>query len=144
VKTLLRGTINGVLATLVMSLVLAAARLLGLLYEPPPRQITAEAGEKIGLGNEEDKGSLNVASTGAHLAFGSGCGILFQWARHFLPGPRPLHGVAYGLAVWAVNYLGILPSLDLYPPPKGDSRERVGVMIAAHAVYGASLGKLPS
>jgi uncharacterized membrane protein YagU involved in acid resistance len=50
--------------------------------------------------------------------------------------------LAYGLAVWGVSYINLMPNLRLYPPVRDDRLSRTAVMIAAHVVYGVSLAVL--
>jgi hypothetical protein len=56
--------------------------------------------------------------------------------------PPAADGAAWGLVVWLVNYAGWLPKLGLMPAPEHDKPGRPAAMIAAHLVYGATLGAL--
>jgi hypothetical protein len=49
-------------------------------------------------------------------------------------------GIAFGLGVWATSYRGWIPALDMLPPEQRRGRAGTAVMIAAHTVYGATLG----
>lgn len=138
----IRGGLAGLLATVVMTAVLFAAKALGLLYEEPPKEITKHAEQAAGAHPHRMSEEAFTASwLVAHTAYGAGCGVVFSVTRRFLPGPPVVRGVAYGLMVWAVSYLGFLPALGLYPSVEEDRDSRVAVMIAAHVVYGAALGK---
>ncbi len=53
-----------------------------------------------------------------------------------------MSGIAYGLAVWAVAYGVVLPSLGLHRAATDDTKDRNEVLIASHVVWGAVLGKL--
>jgi len=48
----------------------------------------------------------------------------------------------YGALLWSVSYLGLMPALGLYPWPDEDAKPRLGVMIAAHGVYGLALATI--
>jgi hypothetical protein len=48
-------------------------------------------------------------------------------------------GMPFGLAVWAGNYLGLLPTLGLHPPATHESSPRNALTITAHLVWGAAL-----
>jgi putative membrane protein len=56
--------------------------------------------------------------------------------------PKVAEGVLFGLAVWGGSYLGLLPGTGLYRSAKDEAPERNALMIAAHIIWGASLGVL--
>jgi uncharacterized membrane protein YagU involved in acid resistance len=105
-------------------------------------QITANVQRR--LTNEEDiPGSVFQPSwLLSHLGYGAGCGVLYSRLRPLLPRPLALRGLAYGLAVWGVSYINLMPQLRLYPPVQEDRLSRTAVMIAAHVVYGVALSVL--
>ncbi|MFN8557858.1 MAG: hypothetical protein U0531_11125 [Dehalococcoidia bacterium] len=76
-----------------------------------------------------------------HLGFGALGGALFTL---LLPAvrPRPLWGALTGLAIWTGSYGGWIPALSIMPPPERDDPGRVRTMVAAHIVYGLTLGAL--
>lgn len=142
VHTLIRGAFAGLMATGPMTLAMYLGKALGLLHTPPPKQIMASAGYQAGAPpHGAGKSVFNTAWIASHLAYGMGCGSLYVVLRRALPGPPPSRGLIFAGAVWLVSYLGLMPALGLYPPPDKDSKSRVGVMIAAHAVYGVTLAK---
>lgn len=51
-------------------------------------------------------------------------------------------GVAFGLAVWAGSYLGMLPALGIRLPLRKSFRDDHVQLVAAHLVWGAALGWL--
>jgi uncharacterized membrane protein YagU involved in acid resistance len=53
---------------------------------------------------------------------------------------NPFAGISFGLLVWAISYLGLLPALGLYPSPRKDTGRRTAIMVLAHIVWGAMLG----
>ncbi len=75
----------------------------------------------------------------AHGGYGLLCGVAYHFLRPRLPNQPAQAGLLFGGMVWSVSYLGLLPALDLYPWPDEDATPRLAVMIAAHAVYGATL-----
>jgi hypothetical protein len=142
-KRLLGGVIAGGAATGTMSLAMWAASKSGLMYRPPPKEITARAARHAGAeprtaGHEQ----FQFSWMAAHLAYGAGCGTVYAFLRSLVPGPPAVRGVLYGLLIYAIGYLGYLPALGLYPPPDEDSPSRTAVMIGAHVVYGATLGEV--
>ena len=107
----------------------------------PPRRVTMRAADAAGVGEELSEEQRVGATTAAHLAFGTAAGAVYGGlvARHLPLGPAA-NGVAYGLAVWASHYLGILPALDLYPPPSREPAGRTAANVAAHVAWGLVLG----
>ena len=137
-----RGLGRGVVATVVMSIpmLLADRRETG---KPPPKRITEWFMGRLGV-HEPSRTRRNLASTAAHLAFGAGAGAGFSILRAVLrtPGPPVLHGLGYGLAIWASSYKGWIPALGILPPPEHDRPGRQRVILACHIIYGGVLGAL--
>jgi len=130
-----RGALSGLAATATMSLLLLAAKRVGLLGEPPPRRLTRRILSPLGPWAPRGR-ALDSAATLAHFAFGASMGILFG----LVPGrPSQPRGLLFGLGVWAVSYAGVLPQLGLMPPARRDRPGRPASMILAHLVYGATL-----
>lgn len=138
-ETLARGGIAGLVATAPMTLTIAAGQALGLMGTPPPVEITENVAERAGEEPDRESPVFQVSWLAAHAGYGAACGALYALVRPALPRSDLAAGLVFGGAVWGVSYLGLLPALDLFPPAQEDSPSRQGVMIAAHAVYGASL-----
>jgi hypothetical protein len=51
-------------------------------------------------------------------------------------------GAAFGAALYALNYVGLAPALGVLPAPTEDRPGRQPTMLAAHLVYGSTLGAL--
>jgi hypothetical protein len=137
-RKLLRGALAGLIATAPMSVVIALGRAGRLLWTPPPKEITSSAVSKAGI--DEDRTSEEFTATwiGAHFAYGAGCGAIYSLVRSFIPGSNAAKGLTFGELVWSVSYLGYIPALGLYPWPKDDSKSRMAIMIAAHAIFGVA------
>ena len=138
---LARGGLAGLLGTGLMTLALAGARAAGLLRTPPPAEVTGRAQEKAGLRRHVPEPAFRASWLAAHFGYGAACGGGYALLRPGLPASPPAAGLAYGGAVWALSYLGLLPALGLYPRPEEDSRSRLAVMIAAHAVFGVTVAE---
>lgn len=111
-------------------------------YPLPPRQITMRVAEKVGVEVPLDEEVRHQATLVAHFGMGTALGALYG----AIAGPRalrgPVPGAAAGLAVWAGNYLGLLPALGILRPATEHPPHRTGLMIAAHLVWGAIAGSL--
>jgi Protein of unknown function (DUF1440)/Family of unknown function (DUF6789) len=138
---LIVGAFAGLIATLPMSLVIAFGRWMRLLWTPPPKQITDSAAKRAGVNPDPSPEAFTVSWIAAHFGYGAACGAAYVLAKPILPSSRPIAGLLFGAAVWSVSYLGIMPALGLYPWPKDDSKSRIAVMIAAHAVFGVVTAK---
>ncbi|HSH38366.1 MAG TPA: DUF6789 family protein [Chthoniobacterales bacterium] len=137
------GAIAGLIATVPMTvaMLLMHRRLpWQQRYALPPREIVASIAEKTGarkhVDNEEERGATLVA----HFGYGTATGAVFEPIARELPVPRVLSGIGYGLAVWAVSYLGLLPALNILKPATKHPAERNVLMISTHVVWGATLG----
>ncbi len=137
------GSARGLVATAAMSVPMLAAGRSGVMGRQPPERIIDEAADTAGLEHASES-ERNVAATAAHLAFGASNGALFSVLRARLrpPGPSVVHGLCYGVGVWAASYKGWVPALGILPPPEQDRPGRQRVIFLAHLVYGAVLGAL--
>jgi putative membrane protein len=140
--TLLRlalGFICGVVATGPMSvaMVLLHRRLPAReRYPLPPREITVKAVTTV-----MDRGDVTAATTSAltwlaHFAYGGAAGALYAGTERHLPGAAPVRGPLFGLLLWTVSYLGLLPGLHILTPATEHPLRRSALMIAAHLVWG--------
>lgn len=134
-----RGAAAGAVATVAMSGIMMAAQRSGLMGRHPPSEIVrAATGRKV---RGKPRSALAIAT---HLGFGAASGAAYAIATRpgRGPDPAPATGVIFGLGVWAVSYKGWVPALGILPPPRHDRPGRPAAMIAAHLVYGATLGGL--
>jgi hypothetical protein len=148
------GGISGGAATLAMSGAMLAAGRLGLMGEYPPERIARRGLRDTGWGPISAEQLDGPVGAALHVAFGAMLGAAFAAGiapavgalRRRLPARPspavvlPIAGVAFGSVVWAVSYWGLIPSLGILPPPDRDRPDRQVAMLAAHWVFGASLG----
>ncbi len=140
---LLEGALAGLIATVPMTLfMLAAHRNLPLpqRYPLPPSLITQRT-----LGRRPTSAYLPMPNLAAtlllHFAFGAATGAVFSAAPAAMRQAYPAAtGIAYGLSVWAASYLGWVPASKLMPPATRQPPARNAMMVAAHVVWGATLG----
>ena len=129
-QRLLFGAIAGVCATMAMT---SGMRLLfgGLgrkeRYPLPPREITEDL-------VPAPRRALPALTVLAHFAYGGLAGALFAAL------PRALRqGPLYGVAVWALSYLGWIPAARVLVPAPRHPARRNALMIAVHLVWGLAL-----
>jgi putative membrane protein len=112
-------------------------------YPLPPRRVTMNVAEAAGVEavTEEPNAQTPVTLAG-HLAYGAAAGAAYGALAGRTEAPPVAEGVGFGLLVWAGSYLGWLPALGLHPSATQEPARRNALMIAAHVVWGATLGFL--
>jgi hypothetical protein len=139
-RPLLDGGLAGAAATLAMSGVIWGLKHAGLYSSRTAPETVAEQTMDRLVPKESIPRGWRKALTGVeHLGFGSAGGVLYRLLAHVVPASLA-SGVLFGLALWFVSYKGWVPAADIMPPPEHDERGRAATMIAAHVVYGATLG----
>jgi putative membrane protein len=140
---LLAGALAGFAATLPMTIAMRQMQR-GLppqeSYPLPPKQITMKVADKLGVKDDLDEGERNALAMVSHYEYGAAMGALYALLEDGLPGPAALKGVGFGLAVWTVSYLGLLPAVGLLRPATEQPPRRNALMITAHVVWGSSMG----
>jgi hypothetical protein len=111
-------------------------------YPLPPRQITMRLVEEAGGEDQPDEPERRDLTLLAHFGMGTAAGALYGLVAHRQPLPGPVAGAGFGLAVWAGNYLGLLPALGILCPATEHPPRRTALMIAAHLVWGAVTGAI--
>jgi hypothetical protein len=106
----------------------------------PPRHVTERVLEAADLHDDLTEGQKQQATLANHYAYGTGAGGVYGLLAPHLPFGPAVNGIGYGLGVWAASYLGLLPAAGLYPPATEEHPGRNALMIAAHVVWGATLG----
>ena len=136
----MRGAAGGLAGTLAHSAVMLAGRALGLGGKLPPKEITDELVESLGIDpGEHTRTALAVAN---HIAMGATTGALFGLVQPPMSrGKSMLAGAAYGLAVWFASYEGWVPHvLGAMRRAHRDRWDRQAYLVAAHVAFGAALG----
>lgn len=142
---LLNGALAGCIATAPMTAVMEALfRWLprGNKYPLPPSEITTKVARDTGLHENVDHETHLFVTLVNHFAYGAAAGAIYGPLAPAVPLPAALRGIAWGLIVWLVSYLGLLPALGILRPATEHPPARNLLMIAAHGVWGAVLGVL--
>lgn len=136
-RQILYGALAGLAATMAMTA--TTEQLQRLLpsrqkYPLPPREITQRAFSAADIHATD----TTIATTAmvAHFTYGAMAGALYPMIARKR---SPFAGAGYGVAVWLVSYLGWLPAVRLLAPATRHPLKRNLMMLAAHAVWGASL-----
>ena len=144
---ILKGALAGLVATLPMTIfMLATQRFLPKRqqYELPPEMITKALAHKAHIRHRLNKQLILGATTASHFGYGAAMGAAYGPLQKLVPLPMTAQGVLYGLLVWAASYLGLLPLLGISASGDKEPVRRNLMMIAAHIVWGASLGAMAS
>jgi len=143
-KRILLGALAGLAATAPMTL---AMKLMHVQlpreeqYPLPPRQVAEGVAEKAGVNEHLGEDEREAATWASHFAYGAACGALYGALSGERVDSHPLlAGVGFGVAVWAGSYLGWLPAAGIIAPATEHPPRRNALMIAAHAVWGATTG----
>lgn len=137
----LRGAVAGTLATVPMTITMVA--LYRALPRPgrhplPPVQITAEMARRTRTRRRLRGTRLVAASLAAHFGYGAATGALYPLLGRARARATGI-GVAYGVGVWALSYLGWIPGARILEPATRHPPQRNLLMILAHVVWGAAL-----
>ena len=111
-------------------------------YPLPPREITEELTERTDIGDDLPEPHHQALTMAAHFGYGSSMGALYGLIFPRETKAPMLQGTAFGLGVWAASYLGLLPALGILKPATHHPPRRTLLMIAAHIVWGSTLGVL--
>jgi hypothetical protein len=126
-----------------MSAVMLAGQQLGWMKEQPPEALTEEALERADLLEGKPVEAVHAFAVASHFAFGAAGGATFGLLRWVVPLPPVVPtGIAFGLGIWGASYRGWIPAMNILPAEQHPGRRGTLVMIAAHAVYGATIGAM--
>jgi uncharacterized membrane protein YagU involved in acid resistance len=145
INTLLRGALAGCVATAPMTLVMQMLyRTLPRQeqYALPPSEITQTITHKAGVDQQIEQDQHVALTLLAHFGYGAATGAVYASLASWLPFGAASNGIMYGLGVWTVSYLGLLPAAGLLTPATEHPTRRNALMIAAHVIWGAVTGVL--
>jgi uncharacterized membrane protein YagU involved in acid resistance len=139
---LAKGVIAGIVATVPMTAAMELGRRSGFLRQQPPEEITNRLLASAGVTKATREQRQSAAGL-VHVVTGATLGAIFA----ALPQPNRLThriglGATYGLGIYTLNYAGLAPMARLMPPPSQDRPGRQITTLAAHLVFGATLGCL--
>lgn len=144
-KQFIKDLLPGAVATLPMTAVMMWLHKklpLREKYPLPPRTIAMNVAKDIGVKKYMDESDKFAMTMFSHFTFGAVAGSFYPKKKNI---KHPVfNGMVYGLNVWAINYLGLLPSVGLFHNAKFTPVRRKSLMIVAHLVWGGTLGFLKS
>ena len=145
IRKLVKGAAAGFIATAPMSV----SMLIGWMllpkrerYQLPPRLITEEITERVGIEEHMTENQLVGLTIFSHFGYGALFGAFYTLFDEKLAIHSSLKGTVMGLAVWVGSYLGWLPAMGILRPATKHPWRRNLLMIAAHIVWGVTLGEV--
>jgi hypothetical protein len=104
----------------------------------PPAKITGKLLRSVDA-DDVDAETGTALTIANHLAYGTATGAVYGALAGSSAMPV-VTGVVFGLGVWAGSYLMLLPAAGLHRSAAREPLSRNLLMLAAHVVWGASLG----
>ncbi|RPI92682.1 MAG: DUF1440 domain-containing protein [Chloroflexi bacterium] len=144
-RKLFKGAAAGFAATAPMSLTMLIGWTLlpkREKYPLPPRLITEEITERVGIEDDMTEAQLVGLTIFSHFGYGALFGSIYAPLSERLPMHSSLKGGFAGLAVWVGSYLGWLPAVGILSPATRHPWRRNLLMILAHLVWGVTLGEM--
>lgn len=138
----MNGAIAGAVATLFHTAVMFALhqRLSRAARAPlPPVEITSEVAKRAGLDKLQHGAGLTVATIATHFGYGAAAGMLYAPIAARVHQKHIGAGIAYGIIVWVLSYLGWIPALRILPPAMRQPAQRNVMMVLGHVAWGAGL-----
>jgi uncharacterized membrane protein YagU involved in acid resistance len=141
--SLARGGIGGFTGAIPMTLfMLLVHRLLPKWqqYALPPEGVTEELSQRTGIARYLNKIGLLLATLLAHFGYSSFVGMFYApvSTKVRLSLPPFVKGSIFGLIVWAVGYLSLLPIMNMRAAGTRQSLQRNIMMVAAHLIWGST------
>jgi uncharacterized membrane protein YagU involved in acid resistance len=137
------GAMAGAVATVPMTVTLfGIAPFLPDVQPFPPKMAVRMVTGKAGLWQQLSSRQRNRLSWVGHFGYGALMGSVYAPVTRKYEASGVGSGVAFGLAVWAGSYLGMLPALGIRRPVRKDFWDDHLQLVAAHVVWGAALGWL--
>jgi uncharacterized membrane protein YagU involved in acid resistance len=109
-------------------------------YPLPPREIIEKISEDTGLDQALTEKDKFIATLVSHFGYGTAAGTVYASLFSKLPASGLMKGCAFGMFVWTGSYLKLLPALKILKPATEHPARRNALMIAAHLVWGGTLG----
>ena len=94
------------------------------------------AAKRAGMKDQLNEESRLGTTMALHFGYGTTVGALYTPLADLALAPYALKGMAFGVLVWGVSYLGWLPMTGLLSSATRNPAPRNALMIAAHLIWG--------
>jgi hypothetical protein len=85
-------------------------------------------------------GARKTAGVAMHFVYGSFWGAVYGLIQSSFHLPAALHGLLYGLIVWLIGPVTLVPAMDIMPPPQQQPMRKALMVVGFHVAYGLGLG----
>ncbi|MDP9374242.1 MAG: DUF1440 domain-containing protein [Chloroflexota bacterium] len=85
-------------------------------------------------------GARQAAGVATHFLYGGFWGAVYGVIQSSLGLPAALHGPLYGLIVWLIGPVTLVPAMGIMPPPQRQGTRRALLVAGFHVAYGLGLG----
>jgi uncharacterized membrane protein YagU involved in acid resistance len=109
-------------------------------YSLPPREITMQAMEALGLHKKLGPDARATVTLINHFGYGAIAAVIYSLAERQMPLGAFIKGPIFGAVVWLVSYLGLLPALGVLDPATKHPSSRNALMFVVHLVWGLFVG----
>ena len=111
-------------------------------YHLPPRLITEEITQRMGIRQRIPEQGLIGLTIFSHFAYGAVFGASYALFEDQIRMHSSLKGGLAGVALWAGSYLGWLPATGILTPATQHPWRRNLLMVVAHVIWGMTLGEV--
>jgi uncharacterized membrane protein YagU involved in acid resistance len=117
------------------------AQALALAQSPGPEGLAEQFAFKVAAGifGQDIGPRVRLAGRLVHLAYGAAWGMLYGLLQATYRRPPAASGATYGLVVWLVGPVFLVPAMRLMGKPSEEPAARSVALIAGHLVYGVAL-----
>jgi hypothetical protein len=91
------------------------------------------------FGTSLSDGARTAAGVGVHVVYGAFWGGIYGLIQSSLHLPAVAHGPLYGLIVWLIGPVTLVPAMGIMPPLPQQGTLRVLMVASIHVVYGLVL-----
>jgi uncharacterized membrane protein YagU involved in acid resistance len=112
----------------------------GQRYDLPPEIITKELAHRAHVRHHMNKIEVLGATMVSHFGYGVAMGTVYGPLARRISLPGVIKGVLFGLFIWAASYFGLSPLFGMSESGHREPGRRNLMMIAAHVVWGSSMG----
>ena len=85
-------------------------------------------------------GTRRATGVATHFLYGSVWGAVYGLIQASFRLPPALHGLLYGLLVWVIGPVTLVPAMGIMPPPQRQGARRALLVAGFHVAYGLGLG----
>jgi putative membrane protein len=114
----------------------------GQRYALPPEVIVKDLAHRAHIRSFLSKRQIMLATLISHFGYGSAMGAAYGPMERAAPLPAPARGLVYGLLIWVGSYFALLPLGDMAASGQKEPGQRNLMMLAAHALWGITLGSI--